>query len=782
MAAVLLALLGHAARSDVSSVDVFVHGEHPLCACIRIPSLVATNTTLVAFAECRAWSGDGCDPLHAMGAAAAGAAGLAADGVATRIVMKTSTSGGARWSPLTFLVNASSQPTAVWDPVRGTIFFMFQSHTDAGSAYLMQSHGPGATSWSAPRCVVSKKQERNQRPIFPGPGNAIVLSPEHASHPGRLVFPAWLGPDGPATSASLFFSDDGETFGQTATTWPKDGNDESTVAELASGELLYLTRASYGDVKHRLGVARSTDAGLHFTFAGRHPQLSGTPDDISLTSLAGPLPFAKNYFAWRPEKNMPCAGSGTEVRRWGSTPTATGSALVVGGRAGTNRTARASWANLSITSASGAGLWIEGGGAAPGQCGGAASYSDIECGAHLPGKTGSYASTCFDLLPLHLGTGRPLRYGDAVLLQEHDGGKFLNPADARFTATSAAGAAAAWTLVSAERPDSTNSTATFEGAAFALRPGVRPPPYGPPSSPTARANRTLFLSHSENLEFTSRTNGTVRASGDGGISFPWVFRATLGTRGSVFSRQAFGYSCLSPMPARSPFGNGAFIGMLWESSTTDCTGMDASCAVKFSVVPGVPASATDTDGGWVYQGSAKSASDPPMKADDSAGIAPPVCRFPSTPTAAQNTSSRAQPLIVNATCSAASFLPGTPQLRVSQSGARHNHPHLYTDTREVAFDMSPRSSFVGAGRVKVASIQRPQLITDGGDKTGNIQTIITALRAAKHDGAAIVTLSEEVFGEERDQPIDGPGPTAIRHAAKDIGIAVVCPMRLRDVD
>ena len=82
-------------------------------------------------------------------------------------------------------------------------------------------------------------------------------------------------------------------------------------------------------------------------FIGRHPQLSGTPDDISLTSLAGPLPFAKNYFAWRPEKNMPCAGSGTEVHRWGSTPTATGSALVVGGRAGTNRTARASWANLA---------------------------------------------------------------------------------------------------------------------------------------------------------------------------------------------------------------------------------------------------------------------------------------------------------------------------------------------------------------------------------------------------------------------------------------------------
>ena len=123
------------------------------------------------------------------------------------------------------------------------------------------------------------------------------------------------------------------------------------------------------------------------------------------------------------------------------------------------------------------------------------------------------------------------------------------------------------------------------------------------------------------------------------------------------------------------------------------------------------------------------------------------------------------------------------QLTVRRSGGRVAHPQLYTDTREVVFDMSTRPSFaMGAGRVKVASVQRPSEITDGGNTSGNIGVAIAALRAAKADGAKIATLTEEVFGYAagQEQRIDGPGPTAIRQAAKDIGIVVVCPMRLLD--
>ena len=39
----LLSLTAPAARADVFSVDVFTHGEHPLCTCLRIPSYQPSN-------------------------------------------------------------------------------------------------------------------------------------------------------------------------------------------------------------------------------------------------------------------------------------------------------------------------------------------------------------------------------------------------------------------------------------------------------------------------------------------------------------------------------------------------------------------------------------------------------------------------------------------------------------------------------------------------------------------------------------------------------------------
>eukprot|EP01051_Picozoa_sp_SAG22_P005730 SAG22_NODE_350_length_11853_cov_3.693211_6_plen_170_part_00 len=152
-------------------------------------------------------------------------------------------------------------------------------------------------------------QEKNKRPLFPGPGNGIVLSPDHPAAPHRLLFPVWLGPDGQTTSASLYYSDDGgRSFTQTSTTWPKDGNDESTVAELQDGALLYVTRSNHaeciglgggrvpagngssGSTGRCLELARSTDGGVSFAAVGQETVnlgLRGTPDDISVLAQVG---------------------------------------------------------------------------------------------------------------------------------------------------------------------------------------------------------------------------------------------------------------------------------------------------------------------------------------------------------------------------------------------------------------------------------------------------------------------------------------------------------------
>ena len=168
-------------------------------------------------------------------------------------------------------------------------------YKNGAAAWITSTKGDDPAGWTTPRLAINPTtQEKHQRPLFPGPGNAIVLSGNHPTHPGRMLFPVWLGPDGSDTSASLFFSDDGgKTFTQTTTTWPKDGNDESTVTELVDGTVLYITRSntakcSRGSPDLCLELARSTDGGTTFEAVGAstaNAGLRGPPDDISFLSM-----------------------------------------------------------------------------------------------------------------------------------------------------------------------------------------------------------------------------------------------------------------------------------------------------------------------------------------------------------------------------------------------------------------------------------------------------------------------------------------------------------------
>lgn len=58
--------------------------------------------------------------------------------------------------------------------------------------------------------------------------------------------------------------------------------------------------------------------------------------------------------------------------------------------------------------------------------------------------------------------------------------------------------------------------------------------------------------------------------------------------------------------AGKPFDSSKYIGLLWESSTNDCTGTDASCVVKFSAVPTIPSGSSGSNllqTGWMpYNG------------------------------------------------------------------------------------------------------------------------------------------------------------------------------------
>ena len=135
--------------------------------------------------------------------------------------------------------------------------------------------------------------------------------------------------------------------------------------------------------------------------------------------------------------------------------------------------------------------------------------------------------------------------------------------------------------------------------------------------------------------------------------------------------------------------------------------------------------------------------------------------YPGVLTAAQNASSGSAPLILNATCSPSSQAASGDGLTMTVSAAAARHPQLYTDTREVVYDMSPRASFAFDGRVKVATV--PQC-------SGNCRQQI---QAVKDDGARLVALTEE--------HVSGTTPwTGFQAIAKEVGIAIVVPMRWSD--
>ena len=90
-----LALASPAATVITNVTDVFYGGiSIPTLGylpCIRAPALVATDTTLVAFAECRTFAGDHCYPENASYTPTSGM---------SQICYRRSVNGGASWSEM----------------------------------------------------------------------------------------------------------------------------------------------------------------------------------------------------------------------------------------------------------------------------------------------------------------------------------------------------------------------------------------------------------------------------------------------------------------------------------------------------------------------------------------------------------------------------------------------------------------------------------------------------------------------------------------------------------
>lgn len=251
-------------RGDAKPVTttVFRAGEDGY-ASYRIPAIVATHDgDLLAFAEGRV-------------------SGAADDGNVD-LVLKRSTDDGKTWGALQVVAedadNFVGNPAPVVDPKTGRVVVLATrkdgddteieiltgNGDDSSRVWLLASTDDGKT-WTKPSDITSAVKAKTWRWYTVGPGHAIAL--RHGPHKGRLVAAANHTDATKGAGDHVLISDDGgRTWQQGADDTPggSDHPDENTVAELADGTLVFVSRnQNEGATWHRLR-ATSTDGGQTF--------------------------------------------------------------------------------------------------------------------------------------------------------------------------------------------------------------------------------------------------------------------------------------------------------------------------------------------------------------------------------------------------------------------------------------------------------------------------------------------------------------------------------------
>lgn len=225
----------------------------------RIPAIVRTaNNTLLAFAEARR---DGIG-----------------DAGNIDLVVRRSEDGGASWGDIIVVwddaENTCGNPSPVVDRESGRILLLMtwnrgddkeraimrrKSH-DTRRVFICHSDDDGR-KWSTPREITSSTKRNEWAWYATGPCHAIQL--QHKSHRGRVVVPCVHSLyEGGRTyyNAHLIYSDDcGENWHIGATL--KGGN-ESTVAELANGDIMHNSRWQRGADRYARHYAISRDGAL----------------------------------------------------------------------------------------------------------------------------------------------------------------------------------------------------------------------------------------------------------------------------------------------------------------------------------------------------------------------------------------------------------------------------------------------------------------------------------------------------------------------------------------
>lgn len=272
--------------SNLSSSNVFWRGQQAsdgtVYPCIRIPSLLQVGEgVLLAFAECRLRTQDGCFPDNITMAGR------------RDICTRKSTDNGRSWGALNVIVQGAAQNTPAYDAARALVILNFNLQNNSNAQVVSKDNGD---AWGPIQSLTTYLGPLDGASA--GPGVGIQLSQSNPHHPGRLLF---IGHRGAYVEDVIWYSDDnGGTYSLAATpaghTLP--GMDEAQLVELANGDVLANMR---NNASHPGGglraVALSTDGGSSFSAPSFDPAL---PEPVCMATIirsAPPLGDGNVYFA-----------------------------------------------------------------------------------------------------------------------------------------------------------------------------------------------------------------------------------------------------------------------------------------------------------------------------------------------------------------------------------------------------------------------------------------------------------------------------------------------------
>ena len=178
------------------------------------------------------------------------------------------------------------------------------------------------------------------------------------------------------------------------------------------------------------------------------------------------------------------------------------------------------------------------------------------------------------------------------------------------------------------------------------------------------------------------------------------------------------------------------------------------------------------------------------------------CTFPDGAAWPHNATGPAPALDRPFTCAPGSVDARTAGSRYSLPGAVAGFPPLtYVDGRATVYDNAPEASFVDAVKPVRAALLSPDcgiVNTSAPGHPINHARLLAALSLVKSEGADIVLLTEENFGMNQVNesgaakpgtggwPYDGPGErldgpriSAVKAAAKQLGLYVIVPFRMQ---